>query len=438
MKVQYTGTDGRQKDVPDSTVTLDKNEDEDKDWKHTWTGLPKFMPDSQEYESVPPVATNYTVVELTGSDYVQVGTPIEKPDATFTITNKPVIDFTVEKMWNGVPAAADDWTVTVQLYRSVNGGAGEAVGSEVTLSKATSWKHTFPDLDKYDAYGNQYTYYAREVSVKVDGTTVAVKNDVFQVTVSGEELDFAVDHVDTPTNAPTKTTITNRTKGQLTVTKYWWDEGAAASRPQSVTVGLYVQGDGGSLTQAVDNKGTQISAVELKAENSWTHTFTNLPEYDNGVKITYVVRELDGQSTIAEGDALGDYTVHYGAGEVHNFRYGDLTIRKELEGSAVESERAFAFELAFTFPKGMLLPESFSYTVYEPGQAGNTGVDTGTLDAEEGGTISLKGGQWAVVKDLPAGTEYTVTELEANQNGYATTVTGAVKDPAGTATGRSP
>ena len=256
VKVQYTGTDGRQKDVPDSTVTLDKNEDEDKDWKHTWTGLPKFMPDSQEYESVPPVATNYTVVELTGSDYVQVGTPIEKPDATFTITNKPVIDFTVEKMWNGAPAAADDWTVTVQLYRSVNGGAGEAVGSEVTLSKATSWKHTFPDLDKYDAYGNQYTYYAREVSVTVDGTTVAVKNDAFQVTVSGEELDFAVDYADT--YKCTKTTITNRTKGQLTVTKYWWDEGADASRPQSVTVGLYVQGDDGSLTQAVDNKGSRF------------------------------------------------------------------------------------------------------------------------------------------------------------------------------------
>ncbi len=119
------------------------------------------------------------------------------PDGTFTITNKPVIDFTVEKKWNGAPAAADDWTVTVQLYRSVNGGAGEAVGSEVALSKSTSWKHTFPDLDKYDEYGNQYTYYAREVSVTVDGTTVAVENDAFQVTVSGEELDFAVDYDDT-------------------------------------------------------------------------------------------------------------------------------------------------------------------------------------------------------------------------------------------------
>ena len=130
--------------MPGSTVALNATYG----WKHTWSDLPVSMPGSQEYETGQP--TDYQVVELTGSSHVQVGSPVEAPDGTFTITNKPVIDFTVEKMWNGAPAAADDWTVTVQLYRSVNGGTGEAVGSVVALSKSTSWKHTFPDLDKYD------------------------------------------------------------------------------------------------------------------------------------------------------------------------------------------------------------------------------------------------------------------------------------------------
>lgn len=167
-------------------------------------------------------------------------------------------------------------------------------------------------------------------------------------------------------------------------------------------------------------------------EGKWSYTWTDLYKYDaKGTAIRYVVRELgedknpvsNGDSVIADGT---DYTVYYDGFTIHNVHEVDLTIEKTVTGDAADPERQFTFEVAFTYDETM--PEAihtgpYTYTVYQKGDGDEaTQVKQDTIPSE-GGTITLTGGQYAVIEGLPAGTEYTVTEREANQDGYVTTPT---------------
>lgn len=62
------------------------------------------------------------------------------------------------------------------------------------------------------------------------------------------------------------------------------------------------------------------------------------------------------------------------------------------------------------------LTNKYDYAVYGTGE---TPVSTGTIS--DNGEITLKGGQYVVISDLPNGAQYTVTEQAANQNGFTTT-----------------
>ncbi|MDO4619188.1 MAG: DUF5979 domain-containing protein [Lachnospiraceae bacterium] len=87
---------------------------------------------------------------------------------------------------------------------------------------------------------------------------------------------------------------------------------------------------------------------------------------------------------------------------------GDLVIKKTVKGNAGEKERLFHFQI--TLRKG----ESYAWT-----RSDGAG---GTL--QSGGTISLKHGESVTVSGIPAGTSYTVSEKEADQDGYKTESTG--------------
>ena len=100
-------------------VTLPRTEGEGNEWEYTWENIPLYHPDDPSIETG---ETTYQVVELDGEGYVLVEGPEEGTDnegyKTFTFTNKPVVDFTVTKQWNSVPAEAYNWKVTVGLYRT--------------------------------------------------------------------------------------------------------------------------------------------------------------------------------------------------------------------------------------------------------------------------------------------------------------------------------
>lgn len=91
-------------------------------------------------------------------------------------------------------------------------------------------------------------------------------------------------------------------------------------------------------------------------------------------------------------------------------RIGKLSVEKEVAGTIGDPDELFTFELTFRDATGQDLAGSFYYI--------GSGVPDGTIVG--GGQIQLKHGQSITVIGLPEGTDYWVTELEANRNGYVT------------------
>ena len=119
---------------------------------------------------------------------------------------------------------------------------------------------------------------------------------------------------------------------------------------------------------------------------------------------------------ITEGGTTEDgYQVHYDGYTIHNIKYGALTLSKKLEGGDTEAEREFTFVVTLTGVDGSRL--SGEYKVISPDTTEETVTFTnGTAE------FTLKGGESVIIQEIPAGTAYTVTETEANQDGYTTTV----------------
>lgn len=452
MKVQYKSgpTEDDWEDLEGCTVTL--NGSKTPAWEHTFEDLPKYYPGADGYAEKR--ETQYRVVEAEGDGYVQKDVEVDEENNTFTFTNKPVVDFTVTKQWNSVPAEAYNWKVTVGLYRtteevtdytSLAYDVEHMVTNEngqlltVELYGPDNLTATFEDLDKYymdETTGDclEYTYYVKELTVdgdKIDGTG-------FTKVVDGEDVKFTVDYTYAETGDAA--TVVNRVEGSLQVKKVWWDKGGDTARPEEITVGLYRFDKAAQDYVAV--KDPDNLTLTLKEENGWQGTFENLPEYysdgngNRGEKIQYAVYELDsednpikgteGNNTLPATDG-GSYTVYYDGFTIHNVREVDLAVEKTVTGDAADPNRQFTFDVSFTYDKDM--PEAshtgpYAYTVYQKGDGDEPEqVSEGTISSN-GGTIFLTGGQYAVIEDLPAGTAYTVTEQEANEDGYVTTATG--------------
>lgn len=429
LQLQYqAGTDENDNEIWENMgapVTLPRTEGEGNEWEYTWENIPLYHPDDPSIETG---ETTYRVVELDGDGYVQKDVKVDEENKTFTFTNKPVVDFTVEKKWDQPPAGYENWKVTVQLYRATEDDpTGEEYENPITLTAAGGWKYTWNDLDKYyedDGEYKEYTYYVREVSIS-DGGEINPLTE--QGTIQVGDTEFVVSYDTNKTNTAINTTITNRPVGTCSVEKVWWNEGGTT--PVSVTVGLYQETDDG--IEPVKDKDSNPITITLPYEGKWSHTWTDLYKYDaDGTAIRYVVRELDEDGNpVSNGDSVTvdgtDYTVYYDGFTIHNVREETLTIEKTVTGDAADPERKFTFKVGFTYDEDMPAGSTgpYAYTVYQKGDGDEPEqVSEGTISSN-GGTISLTGGQRAVIEGLPAGTEYTVTEREANQDGYVTTPT---------------
>ncbi len=99
---------------------------------------------------------------------------------------------------------------------------------------------------------------------------------------------------------------------------------------------------------------------------------------------------------------------------------GELEIKKSVDwGNASDDTKQNSFEFTVNFNGDEKLNGNFAYDVYESGEEPVVSDATVT----DGGTITLKDGQRAVIKGLPAGTTFTVTETGSNENGFTTTDT---------------
>ena len=184
--------------------------------------------------------------------------------------------------------------------------------------------------------------------------------------------------------------ITNSyTPGQtsVTVTKAWVDnDNKGNKRPSEIKVQLYADGRESG------------SSVTLNEANKWTYTWTGLDEKNGGTTIAYTVKEIgtvDGYEASVSGDARTGYTI------TNTLKSGTLEIVKSITGDVSDSALTAEQKAAMTFT--VTGPDGYSETVHYS---------------------DFVNGKYTF-QNLPLG-EYTVTETNADMEGYKLTTTYSV------------
>ncbi|WP_405314473.1 Cna B-type domain-containing protein [Lactobacillus gasseri] len=240
--------------VQSKTVTASDN------WKYSFTNLPEFENGKK---------ISYTVTEDQVKDY---STTVDGYNLTNSYTPAKT-SVSVTKAWNdnNNQDGSRPNEVKVQLYAN-----GEKSGNEVTLNAANKWTHTWTELaEKSNKKTVQY-------SVKEVGT---VKG--YTSSVNGKNGNFTV----TNTHTPSTTTVSG--------TKTWKDNNDQdGKRPDSIKVNLLAN-------------GKVVQSKTVKASDNWKYSFTNLPEFENGKKISYTVTEdqvKDYSTTVNGYNLTNSYT----------------------------------------------------------------------------------------------------------------------------------
>ena len=259
-------------------------------------------------------------------------------------------------------------SVKVHLYAN-----GKDTGKSAVLSAENKWFYNWTaasnDIWPVDSDGMPINY--TFVEDKVPGYTLSasksVDNGVFK---------FVLTNKHTPE------------KVSIPVSKTWDDnDNAANTRPDSITLKLYRGGD-------------LLRTQQVKSDSSgnWSYSFDGLDKYKNGAEINYSVQE----------DYVPGYVAAYGNnGEITNKYdpYGNLTIAKTIEGATpAAADKEFAFKLSLAKENNEVDTGDYAYTTSDG--------RSGTIAA--GGTLTLKGGQTATIKNLPSEDSYTISEVETD------------------------
>ena len=168
--------------------------------------------------------------------------------------------------------------------------------------------------------------------------------------------------------------------------------------------------------KVTDSNGTTESKVQftngeatVTLKDGQTATISGLPE-----GYSYKVVEADIPAGFVEGDKSNDsgkivYNDTAAATFTNNFETGSLSIDNTTTDG---SEGEYTYTIALTAPDGVTLAGNYAYTV---------GGDERSLTVGAGGIaeLKLKGGETAVIKGLPAGTTFEITEAPAS--GYVLT-----------------
>ena len=213
-------------------------------WNYTFMDLPKY---SNGAELV------YSAEEV----IVPAGYNVSYSEDNLTITNTHELvtkNITVVKVWddNNDNDKVRPTEVKVDLY------ADNAYNQTATI-KADDWTYTFTNLTVYRAgkVGEEIVYTIREHEVANYTSVVSNISDYFTVTNT---------HNDSLIN--------------LTINKVWDDSNNNDNiRPENITVRLRAD-------------GTEYKIVIVSGDE-WTYNFTDLPEYNNGIKITYTIEEVN-------------------------------------------------------------------------------------------------------------------------------------------------
>ncbi len=310
-------------------------------WTAVWEKVPTVMPGSVTDDDG---KTRYRIAETVPDGYQTVdGSPTwqevtaDNPEATFT--NVKSTSLTVEKKWGTSLAATSlPASITVQLYSSTNpedaekGNTADRLkveGKTLILRNpnpaSANWTGSFTNLPLYTADGDPIYYYAKEIQI-AGKDLVKAADGCYLVTIGSKEHHFRFSF-DTTTTGSYKTTLVNVEYSDITGTKSWKDNSNAyGTRPDGITLALYRKAGTGAEEVVNGADGKPLQPTWVKSGNTWTYTYTHLPEANaQGESYTYRVEEI--QTT---GPAGGDqYTATQNGMNLTNTLTGTVNLQVE-------------------------------------------------------------------------------------------------------------
>lgn len=301
-------------------------------WTAVWEKVPTVMPGNDGN-------TRYRIAETVPGGYQTVdGSPTwqevtaDNPEATFT--NVKSTSLTVTKTWGTALSSTSLPSITVQLYASTNpddAKAGRAdaglivLGQTKTLTGTSkTWTATFTGLPLYNEAGDQLYYYALETQIGGQ-TPIKAEDGCYLVTIGSKEYHFRFSF-DTTTTGSYKTTLVNVEYSDITGTKTWKDNSDAyGTRPDGITLALYRKAGTGAEEVVNGADGKPLQPTWVKSGNTWTYTYTHLPEADDqGAVYTYRVEE---ESIVLEGS--DQYTATQNGMNLTNTLTGTVNLQVE-------------------------------------------------------------------------------------------------------------
>ncbi|WP_295423859.1 Cna B-type domain-containing protein [uncultured Subdoligranulum sp.] len=355
-------------------------------WRHTFDPVPVYDGDGKKYQ--------YTVAETEIN-----GNPAEKFECGIAYGGNAESGFHIYNYKVGALYVIKDWAddalpegrpvdLTLKLYRTTVQDPAESDWQEVTGLTYTwnkngdRWYTSFNDLAMVDVNGNPYTYRVEEVCPDGYEETVITHGNA------------SIFHF--------KNTLSERIS--IPVRKVWVDNNDHFGwRPGSITVELYANGEPTSQKLTLGPNALQnLWNFVTGSANGWSGTFTGIPKYDqNGALIEYSVVETpvpDHYEVSYGQDANGTFVITNSAG-------GDLIVSKRVTGEGEDGSAQFHFTVQVS-------DDTLS------GTFGDMTFTNGTA------SVTLRDGEQAAARGLPAGLSYTVTEAEADRGPYTTASTG--------------
>ena len=371
-------------------------------WTYTYTGLDKYNKNGVLYE--------YRVREKVPEDYEAayktetVGGDPATPVDGLTITNYKDGSLTVSKTVSGNRGDQNkDFTFTVKLtWSSSAGTAAESITKAFPITGDTDGATTLQFTN-----GESATFTLKHgESITIQGLPAGIGYEV--VEQEADQNGYHTSGIGWIGEIPAGGTVSAAFENyrhdsgggdddriDLTGTKTWVDDGENDSaRPVSITLYLFRQISGGPVVWV------HAQPTWVKNGNTWTYTFHDLPEEDeNGNKYTYFVQEK-----VPEG-----YQPTYDGNNITNRKSdtapGSLQVSKRVTGSAGDPTREFTFTVTLS---NRNLTGIYGQMTFGNGVA----------------TFTLHDGETILAENLPDGITYTVTEAEADQDGYSTTAAG--------------
>ncbi|MCI8336707.1 MAG: LPXTG cell wall anchor domain-containing protein [Peptococcaceae bacterium] len=209
--------------------------------------------------------------------------------------------------------------------------------------------------------------------------------------------------------------------GDLTISKVVTGTDGESDKAFTFTV-TFTNAAGAALTGSFNYDGDKAGAIAsgetITLKSGESITIHSLP-----ANAHYTITEAEAGQDRYTTESTGETGI-IKDGEIHEAVFtnhrdlaptvGNLIIRKTVSGSAGDRNKEFTFSLTLTDAEGNALAGRFDYD----------GAKNG--DIASGETVTLKHGQSITIHNIPAGSQYGVTEEEAGKDGYTTTSSGNI------------